>query len=351
MKIGIVTVYDALNYGAFLQAYGMMKYLEQLGHEVYFVKYRDLKDIDYLELKQSINIKHFIRNLQNVPHNHKKYKFMCSDQKYLPKLPLKSINSNNLDAIIIGSDEIWNSTVAVFQGNVFYGIDVDVKYKFAYAPSLGCAGKEDIQKNIHLYNRLNEVNIIGLRDEGTRKLIQPFSAKTIPMVCDPTLLVDENIFSNHKNNISIKNPYLFVYAYRVDRKQREYLRKFANENNLLLVSACMKHNWCDKNVNISALDFYNIIKNAEYVYTATFHGAIFTFMNHKQCIIDARTRKLNEFLKQFGMDKLILRDCSYKEFKDLYSTKIDYCEYDSKVNSLRETSRYYINKALVGCND
>ena len=36
----IVTPYDSANFGAYLQAYANMKYLESMGHSVFFVKFR-----------------------------------------------------------------------------------------------------------------------------------------------------------------------------------------------------------------------------------------------------------------------------------------------------------------------
>lgn len=38
MKICVVTLCEAVNHGAFLQAYAMKKYLEKEGHEVFFLK-------------------------------------------------------------------------------------------------------------------------------------------------------------------------------------------------------------------------------------------------------------------------------------------------------------------------
>ena len=39
MKISVVTVYDGLNFGSFLQAYAMQAYLKEQGHQVYFVQF------------------------------------------------------------------------------------------------------------------------------------------------------------------------------------------------------------------------------------------------------------------------------------------------------------------------
>ena len=39
MKIGIVTIYDAYNYGSFLQAFALQEFLINEGHEVYILDF------------------------------------------------------------------------------------------------------------------------------------------------------------------------------------------------------------------------------------------------------------------------------------------------------------------------
>lgn len=40
MKIGIMTMHRILNYGSYLQAFGLKKLIEEMGHEVIFVDYK-----------------------------------------------------------------------------------------------------------------------------------------------------------------------------------------------------------------------------------------------------------------------------------------------------------------------
>lgn len=44
MKITIVTPYDSANYGAYLQALANKIFLEELGHSVFFYKWRSPKE-------------------------------------------------------------------------------------------------------------------------------------------------------------------------------------------------------------------------------------------------------------------------------------------------------------------
>ena len=38
MKLGVVTIYNGANFGAYLQAYALKKYLEEKGHRVEHLK-------------------------------------------------------------------------------------------------------------------------------------------------------------------------------------------------------------------------------------------------------------------------------------------------------------------------
>ena len=43
MKVGIITTYDELNFGAYLQAYSLSKFIESLGYDVQLVNYKSLE--------------------------------------------------------------------------------------------------------------------------------------------------------------------------------------------------------------------------------------------------------------------------------------------------------------------
>ena len=40
MKVGIITVHRAYNYGSVLQCYSLQEYLKSLGHDVWVIDYR-----------------------------------------------------------------------------------------------------------------------------------------------------------------------------------------------------------------------------------------------------------------------------------------------------------------------
>ena len=46
------------------------------------------------------------------------------------------------------------------------------------------------------------------------------------------------------------------------KEQIEYIKRFAREQNLLIVSVCFKHRFCDKSINCSPLQFCKIIQKS-----------------------------------------------------------------------------------------
>ena len=152
MKISTITCHDVYNHGASLQAYALMTYLKNQGHEVQIIDYKPyymgnlykLSNIDnpvweknfitksiYLtlklpgrlvSLKRKRNFDDFTKSYLNV-----------GSYEYESNEDLKN-NLPDSDAFICGSDQIWNSLHANGKDPAFYLDFVpDNKIKAAYA--------------------------------------------------------------------------------------------------------------------------------------------------------------------------------------------------------------------------
>lgn len=349
MRIGVVTVYDSSNYGAFLQAYSMRNVLETMGHEVFFVKFRENKARKKLCFGKPTSAKAILNYLLDFSHNYEKYNKLCKDISLLSEIDLAIANEKNLDCILMGSDEIWNVTVPTFKNPIFYGDSILVKKKYAYAVSMGCANDSDFKNFPEIVAAMKSVQIIGVRDKNTQSCLKKLGGPEAAIVCDPTCLLDSRVLHNFPSSVVMKRSYILVYSYFVPKKIRHHLRRFANEHALQLVSVCMHHLWCDKSVNCSALEFFDIIKNANYVYTSTFHGSIFTFMNHKKCLILAKSAKLFDFVKRVEMEEVLIKDSiDYEEFKKQLLSSPDYDHYDTQILKFRTESIRRIEQQLGG---
>lgn len=343
MKIGIITPYDSSNLGAFLQAYASKTLLEKYGHTVYFIKLRDSKELKRFFLGNKRNLRSFISRY--FFNRQKYYIFKQAVEQNFKTINFEDINKENLDAIVIGSDEVWNVNKEFYRKGCFYGIGYDVAKKIAYAPSCGTAKIEDYKDYDYIKEAMSKLTAIFPRDNQTKEIAEKLTNKQYTTVLDPTLLIDwEDINTILKTN----KQYILVYGYSFNTKEREYIKKFAEKHNCITISICMKHSWCDLNINCSPLEFSSIIKNSEYIITKTFHGTIFSILNKKHFITFKGSQKIADLLNRLLLSNRLINgdNCNYEEFEKKLEENINFDESYSVITKERENSIKKLLKAL-----
>ena len=147
MKIGILTYYFVHNYGAILQAYGMQKVLEKLGHESAFLTFN--RNYDHIPVgadrKYNLSIKsvplltkYLLSNgMGTFYYNYKKRESLQTFTRKYMKMGERYSDADR-DAVLIGSDEVFSIDIGL---NPFlYGHDIPVKKVGADSPTfLLCA--------------------------------------------------------------------------------------------------------------------------------------------------------------------------------------------------------------------
>ena len=156
MKIGILTLKYANNYGGILQSLALQEYLKQLNHDVEIINFKStLHETIYhriiyafFNLIFSHNIISILRDKLN---EHKQQtspdptnlinKIESFMHKYLNRGEL--VNENNIedyckkfDCIIVGSDQVWNDSILPDTGPYFFE-GISGVTKLAYAASFG----------------------------------------------------------------------------------------------------------------------------------------------------------------------------------------------------------------------
>ena len=135
-------------------------------------------------------------------------------------------------------------------------------------------------------------------------------------------------------------PYLLVYTYGMSPEMAEGIRAFAKKKHLRVLSACFSFPWCDGNLDCSALDFCSVLDHADYVFTSTYHGTIFSILNHKRFVSFPQSRKTRDLLEHLSLvDRLINeRDCNCVTLENIFANQIDYVEVDRILGDWREKS-------------
>ena len=120
-----------------------------------------------------------------------------------------------------------------------------------------------------------------------------------------------------------------------------------NLNFSKIVSPCFWHIWADKVIECSALQFSTLMQGAEYVFTTTFHGAVFTLLNHKRCCIYSQRAKVGELVESLGVEKHLLYDtATYEDFKSILSLDFPTEKFENQLIALRDYSQKALNSLL-----
>lgn len=353
MKIGIVTVHDSNNYGSFLQAYALQKILEEYGHEVYFARTRSkvyLKSIFIPPLAQKHFLKHPFQMIRERRLGKEKWRFFLEDQKIF-----KEIDANDLekmDVVILGSDEIWNIQVPVFQRDIFYGAGLE--HVIAYAVSVGRAKKEEMLQYPNIVQNIKNISKMMVRDLQTQDIVENIAGFVPPIVCDPTFLVDKSIYWNlSKGEVGLPDRYILIYSYGIDTELKLRIERFANENKLKIVSACFYYEWADYNFVCGPLEFCEIMEKARYVITTTFHGTIFSILNEKQFISFPASIKTNDLLERLGLEDRIKDNAVSDQMisECLIQDRIDYTKVNENIKDFREKSLKLLLKSIEECGE
>ena len=353
MKIGILTHHYISNFGAFLQAYALQRAVKKMypNDEVLIINH--------------INIKHFVINNGGWFRYYKDRESIKSWQQKI-KLPVtfhkarkeflettrtcfsvKDINELKLDCIIIGSDEVWNYKEAKGNAKVKFGYGLDCKKIIAYAPSVGKSAVGEDVIPTYVKEGLDKFSAISARDDLTALFVEKVVGKQATRVLDPTFLSE---FPKVKNVIKEKKPYiLFYYCERLPRAMRDRIVQFAEEKGYDIYGA----GECDKlykeiTVNLSPFEWVQMFRDAEFVFTGTFHGAVFSILNRKQfaCYLTnpSRVKKVNALL-----DELQIRERVIKEelnLEKLLIEKIDYISTYEIIDKKRKNSLDYLRNSI-----
>ena len=332
MKIGIFTIFDAYNYGSFLQAFAMQSFLERKGHEVYMIDVRT-------SLKSVIAQKYFAKSLKRSLLKLRRFLAYRKDWKRLNIV--KCDKYPNLDIALIGSDEVWNIGNESFDHSpLYYGEIARVGKIIAYAPSLGYSTITSYQNHKELCDSIcKNISWFGFRDAFTESFLQEIGINSINRVCDPTILLYDKWIDLEKSKATLpKEPYLIYYSYKEDTPFKDIILRFAREKSLKVVSVGFYYKWCDDQIIASPFEFLSLVNNASYIVTSTYHGTLFSTMYRKKFIEVNPARKVVDYLEQIGISRIADIRAGYEAFKALLDSEIDYSEVFARFESMRKTS-------------
>ena len=345
MLIKTITCHNVYNYGASLQAYALMKFLEQNGHNVEIIDYRP----DYLSKRYNLfrlvpsgtiyNLYRkipFLKPLWAVLQNRKDLKFWGRKRKFdnftkrFLKLTSRTYRTTedfknspiSANLFIAGSDQIWNTNCPNGLDENFYcSFSKDPIKNISYAASFATTSIADIHINF-VKSHLNNFRSISVREKTGVDLAGTLGFKAT-LVADPVFLQPRKYWDNLCYN-KHHEKYLLVYDFlNNDDNLRRCALFLAKKYDLKIYSVndYGEIPFADVNINNAGpIEFVALIKNANYVVSSSFHATAFSVIFKKKFITFP--------LKNYGNSSRISDFLNIVQIKNRFITSFDELNFD-----------------------
>lgn len=376
MKTGIITITGEMNYGNSFQNYAVIKVLENLGVSAEtvkteyslpeFLKQKKLgifESKNYLRfygriiIKQKIFVNYLIRLLK-----FKLYGYRHLNLSKKRNSEINPVNLENYDALVFGSDQIWNFT---WGGRICNGIDFftggfapDVK-KIAYSASIGTdyIPEEYIEK---VQKNLNNFSTISVREDKGKEILDPLLEKPVCVTVDPTLMLDKNEWQKiaRKPHFFSKNK-KFILTYFLGEYSDElieYINKISEKLDCDIIDLCSEWSYSYKRekkryFSFSPEEFLWLIDNCQIMFTDSFHGSVFSiimekpfrcFKRHQNGVANMSSR-MDTLFNTFKINDWCVGDINESIDNILFK---DYSNVQSILTEKREFAYDYLKGAL-----
>lgn len=370
MRIGIVTFQRAENYGAALQCRALYQYLENLGHDVEVIDYKNeaLEKAYRLFPKLRKNlIKYAASGMQVLLHlnalkgRKEKYKDFFGQLAMTERLTADNLRQSGLDhdLIIAGSDQIWNTKITKGFDEVYFLQFPGDFIRASYAVSAGTA--EFLRApNAQFDGYMQTFDYLAVREKQLAEYVERSLKRSIPQTLDPTLLLDAKQWAAMVSGVHVKVPekYILMYNVKPAADLGDIAAKLSREEHMPIVyidgsahpfgHIDFRRQACGVKevIDVGPAEFVYLIKNAHKVVTSSFHGTVFSCIFQKDVTIYIPERsgdaRLEELAGMFGIQDRVFY--SYKEYCERASAarKITY---DTKIyDKLRAESVRYLDE-------
>ena len=351
MKASIITMTRTYNYGATLQAYALQEYINQMGHDCEIIDHMRVCNqahrkvaISDLSLNNIISFPYKYRLEKGYYNFEKFYDEFMNMGKYYDDNTLIS-NPPNYDVYITGSDQVWNPR---YIKEKFYLSFVRKGIKISYAASLGVSEVPDDKKEI-MSDLINNMDMISVREEQGKEMIEELTDKKVNRNCDPIYLLTQQQWRSIEKSVDLEeNEYILCYMIYKPKWLNEWLKTIKKQTNKKIVFVGLsgyRKVYCDEFIrDAGPREFLWLIDHAYAVVTSSFHGTAFSIMFNKPFIAmpdPPRPDRIKNLLNLFEIKGHILINNEKINFDQINSLKIE-----DIMKKERECSNKYLKAAF-----
>ena len=387
-KVGIVSCYFQPNYGSMIQALATQMALDKLGIENetidisgirgeirsakirYFAKASLSSDIllSKMGMAKTVLIRKFSRNDYARNSALRAHSFQAFSQNrfrlskmFATKAEMGSYAADHYSCVLAGSDQLWLPANIAADYYTLNWVPESVN-TVAYATSFGQASlPRDISTKASLF--LKRIRHIGVREESGRDLVKQLTGRKVPIVCDPSMLfTGEEWQVIQKEKPLVKEPYIFAYFLGNNPGHRAFVKRLKEETGCRIVALLHLDEFVKSDENFADYapydtdpgDFLNLIRNARYVCTDSFHGSVFsllyektffTFRRYTRKTASSTNSRLDTLFKQAGVNGRLLDGT--EDVKECLERPLDYALIRKNLETARNCSYAYLQTALA----
>ena len=379
-RVGICACYDTLNYGSMLQSFATQYAIDSFGYDSEFIIYKKkktpafiIKQLPRLLNRNLMSDKMLVLRKKQAMKKHpdikakdeiRKISFRRFQKKYYKKFSTVYYGFEELcekaadyQSVVVGSDQLWTpgGLASNFYNLMFVPDEVN---KVSYATSFGVSSIPWYQTK-RTGEFLKRIDHISVREVKGAEIVREMSGREAKVVADPTLLLtrDEWLEEIPEKRL-VNEPYVFCYFLGENESHRDAAEEFGKSRGLSIVCTPHLDSFVQRDVNfgdhqmfdIAPDDFVNLIRGAEYILTDSFHGSVFSIINHKQFLTfnrfaegaNSRNSRIDSLCSLLGLE-----DRRYQGDAAKVMDTIDYKAADEKLSALRNDSLKYLEDSLI----
>lgn len=310
-RVGVVTYWGIYNIGSYLQTFALQKVLMRLGYEPCVLMCKKEDRLSIVKRKIRLIIK-LITHPSSIHSFLELRRMGLSSISVIPEITKRKFvedeadvrvvstseaelrkESNDYFAFICGSDQIWNPLGFEFRGYKFLKFAPRHK-RIAYAPSFGI----DYIPSYNIAdvkNGIKGMSSISVREPQGAKIVEDLTGNKCPIVLDPTLLLGGEEWLSYEKQIN-ELPERYSLCFFLNAPSAETVKSIQRLSQSVPI-LCFPDIYGfsieprASKVRIGPKEFIYAIRNAETVFTDSFHGTAFSIIFNKRFVVFKRAHK------------------------------------------------------------
>ena len=303
------------NYGQLLQCYALQKYLQDMGHDAYLIRYdpredyvkssiweKAIKALDPVKLQKFLLFKK--RKIVDMLEKHDSLRdFLGFRNRHIRQSEKIYYSYKELvedppdaDMYIVGSDQVWNTfpvpTKRVINRMNAYLLNFgnSLIKKISYAASFGKQKDELDSDFINLFSSLlKNFEYVSVREKSGLEICRQCGIDDAELVPDPTMLLSADAYRNLYIDNKIKyfkkyyKPYCLLYLLgnETDFPIRDIYDWFSDKNiEIVYVPGNFQYDNYKKNY-VTIPEWIYLLEHAECIITNSYHCAVFSIIFKK----------------------------------------------------------------------